>query len=82
MLWQNLNENLAICLNDKNEKIRPYRHLYAEWWLMLGDRIAYASLDRHDLEVLRELLVPLHDHTWYKVILVSPLDAACSIELW
>jgi hypothetical protein len=76
-----LERNLSICLNDKTQKIAPYRRRYPVWWLVLVDRIAYASLDSQDLKVVRGLVAGLNQGAWNKIVLVSPLDAARSLDL-
>jgi hypothetical protein len=67
-----LERNLRICIAEKAKKVAPYKSKYAEWWLVLDDRIGYA-LDASDREQFREAAIPA-GHEFDRIILVSPFD--------
>ncbi len=73
-----LARNLKICIDTKTAKVAPYRHKYAEWWLLLADQIAY-GLSPFDLAQFRSTVALAH--TWDKVIVVNPSDPTDYFEL-
>lgn len=71
--------NLELCISEKVRKITGVRHRYPEWWLAFEDRIAFGSLNGHDVAQLRTSLKVPRDFA--KILLVNPLanDQAISI---
>jgi hypothetical protein len=70
--------NLRLCVEEKTQKIVPFRGKYGQWWLILIDHIGY-GVDQCDRQLYRDhLRVP---HTWEKVILLNPLDHRCAFEI-
>lgn len=47
--------NAQICIDEKTEKIKPYRTSYERWWLVLIDSISF-GLNDLELEVLKSSL--------------------------
>jgi hypothetical protein len=68
-------KNLLICIEEKSRKVAPFRDEYAEWWLVLIDRIGY-GVDICDRELFRKHLT--FDHDWDKIILLNPLSPSQS----
>lgn len=75
---QELERNLRLCLDEKAEKVRPHRHKYPEWWLLLVDRVAF-GLSEHDQVRFQKAFEITHE--WDRVVLVSALDHKCAFEL-
>ena len=71
--------NLAIVVQDKAEKVAPYRHKYPEWWLVLPDYIGFGLGDPMDQRRFRE--APALVHNWDRIILVSPTNLNVSFEV-
>lgn len=65
--------NLRLCVAEKEQKIAPYRHHFAEWWLVLVDQIAY-SMDSEEREIFRAEVMPKIHHGFAKIVLLNPLD--------
>jgi hypothetical protein len=74
-----LERNLRICIAEKAKKVAPYKSKYAEWWLVLDDRIGYA-LDAPDREQFREAVIPA-GHEFDRIVLVSPLDQRHAFQI-
>lgn len=70
--------NLWLCVNEKSQKVRPYRQRYGIWWLLLVDTVAYA-LSIQSRVRFREMFGAIHD--WDNILIVSPLDPTCYFEL-
>lgn len=58
--------NMTAYAAEKAEKVRPYRHKYAEWWLVLVD---YIALAREEADVREHYTRPAD---WDRIILLSP----------
>jgi hypothetical protein len=70
--------NLRICIDEKTWKVKPFRHKYPQWWLILVDRIGY-GVDECDRELFSQHLKMKHD--WDKVLLINPLDPRKAFEV-
>jgi hypothetical protein len=73
-----IQKNLRLCIEEKTNKIAPYRHKYPGWWLILDDRIGY-GVDDCDRKLYREQLGITH--SWDKVILLNPADHRSAFEI-
>jgi hypothetical protein len=74
-----MQRNLMICIAEKSKKRANAKRSYAEWWLVLLDHIGYGLPDREDRDQLRTLVPRAGE--WDKIILLNPLDLACSFVL-
>ncbi len=65
--------NVKIILAEKAAKVEPYRHRYAEWWLVLVDYIARGldNDDRRQMQGMIDLLDP-----WARLIILDPAGRA------
>jgi len=72
--------NLEHCINEKSEKISPYREKYPEWWLVLPDHIGY-GLDEFDQKLLQDE-VKIQSGAFDRIVLLDPRDAtrACVVS--
>ena len=70
--------NLRICIDEKTSKVRPFRHKYPQWWLILIDRMGY-GVDECDRELFSQRLKVQHD--WDKVLLLNPLNTQDAFEV-
>lgn len=66
--------NIRYCIDEKTEKIRPFRERYSRWWLVLVDFLS--GLSRDDPEDERELKT-VEEHLtkpplWEKVLVLRP----------
>jgi len=77
-VFEKVQKNLRICLEEKTRKIARVRHKYPEWWLVLVDRIGY-GVDECDRTLFREHLKV--EHNWDKVVLLNPLDPRSAFEI-
>lgn len=71
--------NLRICIDEKSRKVANFLEKYAEWWLVLEDRIGYGILDDSDQEDLRQLVSV--SAPWSRIVLVNPLNPQLGFEL-
>ena len=62
----------------KTLKTARFRSRYPTWWLILIDRIGY-GVDDCDRDLYRSQLAI--DHSWDKVILLSPLNHRSAFEI-
>jgi hypothetical protein len=70
-----LERNVTICIDEKTKKAidsRIARTKYAEWWLVLIDRVTFGEWV--------DIQIPSHGW-WDKVILLNPLDPTMAIEI-
>jgi hypothetical protein len=65
-----LENNLALCIEEKTRKIAGVRSKYPEWWLLLVDFIAGGTPEPVQVR-----------HDWDKVIVVHPRDYAAAYEV-
>lgn len=77
-VFQEIQKNLRICIEEKTKKIARVRGRYEEWWLVLIDFIGYGVEDC-DRKLYSEHLAI--DHNWNKVVLVNPLNPCSAFEL-
>ncbi len=56
-----IENNIALCVAEKRDKVAPYRSKYPEWWLILVDHIAAGIRSRVQVE-----------HDFDKLIVISP----------
>ena len=73
-----LNRNIRICVLEKTNKVARVRANYPQWWLLLVDHMGF-GLDAAEREELRQLLQL--DHSWDKILIVSPIDPPTAYEL-
>jgi hypothetical protein len=68
-LINEMQQNLSHCINDKIQKITPYRARYPSWWLLLPDYIGFGldDLDRRDFQ---KTFAPTH--IFQKIVLLDP----------
>lgn len=77
-LIDEMQKNIAYCIDEKTKKINSYKSNYQTWWLALVDYIGY-GLDDFDREQFMRFVSIEHD--WDKVILVDPNDLSRTIEI-
>jgi hypothetical protein len=77
-VFQETQKNLRLCIEEKTRKIAPHRHKYPEWWLVLIDRIGF-GVESCDEKLYREHLK--FEHSWDKIVLVSPNNPRWAFEL-
>lgn len=70
-LMGKMEDNMKICIEDKEEKIKKVRAKYPEWWLVLTDHIGF-GLDDFDREIFRDQVKLAHDFD--RVVLLDPRD--------
>jgi hypothetical protein len=70
--------NIHICVTEKTRKVECVRAKYPEWWLVLVDYIGY-GIGKSAQEELRHLLY--FEHSWFKIVIVNPLEAKHGFEL-
>jgi hypothetical protein len=73
-----ISQNLIHCIREKEQKIRPYRSRYPEWWLVLSDHISH-GLDEFDQQHFRRDVTVTH--SFDRVILLNPRDATRSFQV-
>lgn len=77
-VYEELERNLRICITEKTAQIQPFRHRYAEWWLVFVDHVA-RGLDEYDQARFKSTV---HiEHSWDRIVLVSPSDFRNYFEL-
>lgn len=69
-LLSELQVNLLHCIQEKSQKVTPYKARYPEWWLVLPDHIGY-GLDEFDQELFREQ-VTVPESAFDKIVLLDP----------
>jgi hypothetical protein len=70
--------NLRLCIDEKTQKVLAYRSRYPEWWLLLIDYVTYALSEESRAQFKADIHI---DHSWGKVIVVSPLNYTYYFEL-
>lgn len=68
-----LEENLQLCIVQKELKIAPYKNRYSNWWLVMTDHISF-SLNDDDRILFNNEIAPRIKHTFEKIILLDPRD--------
>lgn len=68
------NSNVSLCINDKNEKIKPFIHNYDNWWLLLVDFIGLHGLKEDYQSILPD------KKNFDKVLIVNPITNSLIIE--
>lgn len=69
---------LSHALLDKEEKVRPYKARYKQWWLVLLDHVTWGT-DENDRRQLRE--VAPFTNSFDKVYIVNPENIRDYFEL-
>jgi hypothetical protein len=77
-VFEEIQRNLRLCVENKSRRIAPVRHRYPEWWLVFVDRIGFGVADC-DESFFREHLEVEHD--FQRVILLDPFDATRAFEV-
>lgn len=77
-VFEELERNLRLCIDEKTAKIQGVRDRYPEWWLLLIDHVAYGLSEYDRAQFKGSVSIP---HSWDKVILVNPLDHTHYFEL-
>ena len=71
-IFEQLEHNIRLCINNKTRKAAPYRVRYPEWRLVLIDQIAYGLFDHnHQQQFRKDARIA---HNWDKIIIVSSID--------
>lgn len=79
-LFSKMYKNLAIVIEEKQGKVKPYLNRYSSWWLALVDYLNFGSgLTEKELNQLKKT-VP-SDVVFQKVLLISPTDPANAFTL-
>lgn len=65
-------------VNEKTKKIKPFRRLYGEWWLIMVDYIGY-GLEGLDIDMFQDQVTVLHD--WDRLIIVNPRNPTNYFEI-
>jgi hypothetical protein len=73
-------DNIARCVDEKNDKVEPYRAKYSEWWLVLVDYVA-GGLDEYDKRQLLDRLKPNVQKGFDKVRILHPEDSGKFFDL-
>lgn len=71
------NSNVSLCINVKNEKIKPFIHNYENWWLLLVDFIGLGA-EKEDIEDYQSVLPDKKGFD--KVLIVNPITNSLIIE--
>ena len=58
-----LQNNIQLYSDEKTLKVKPFRNLYKEWWLILVNHIDYRDLDNDKYDI---------KHSWDKLIIIEP----------
>jgi len=78
-LFEMMQRNIQLCIDEKTRKIAKVRNGYPEWWLVLVDMIGW-SLSEFDREIFNDS-VTIDKGDWDKVILVDPRDPGRYFEI-
>ena len=65
---------------EKEKKISTFRSRYAEWWLVLEDRIDFA-VDSEDRPRFKSEVMPGIEHTFDRIVLLDPRDHRRAFEV-
>jgi hypothetical protein len=66
-------QNLRLCVEEKERKVAPYRHKYDEWWLVLINRVDL-HMEAEDYANFRASVVPPIPHSFDRIFFVDPRD--------
>lgn len=70
-LFEELENNIQRCVDEKARKVAPYRQRYSQWWLILVDHIGYA-LNEDERDMFHDDVNIRHD--WGRIVLLDPRD--------
>jgi len=79
-LISQIDTNLQLCVSEKTGKIASYRAKYAEWWLVLSDRIGF-GLDEFEQGLFLEQ-VTVQPGAFDKIVLLDPRDAKRAFQVY
>lgn len=78
-LFEMMQTNIQLCIEEKTHKIAKVRNGYPEWWLVLVDMIGW-GLSEFDQQIFNDC-VTIEKSNWDKVILIDPRDPSRYFEL-
>jgi len=78
-LFEMMQVNLQLCIDEKALKVAKVRERYGEWWLVLVDMIGW-GLSKFDQELFADA-VQIEKRGWDKIILIDPRDPSRSFEI-
>ncbi|WP_060512998.1 hypothetical protein [Pseudomonas sp. NBRC 111124] len=78
-LFEMMQTNLQLCIDEKALKIAKVQERYGQWWLILVDMIAM-GLSKFDQELFADA-VQIERRGWDKIILIDPRDPGRSFEI-
>lgn len=79
LLFEMMQTNLQLCIDEKTKKIDKVRANYQTWWLVLVDMIGW-GLSEFDQELFKDS-VSVDKRDFAKVILIGPRDPARFFEI-
>lgn len=69
-------QDTTHCINEKEQKIKPYRASYSEWWLLLVDHIN--CMDSYDKQ---DIVSSLKKPAAFKRVIVIKQDGSSQFEI-
>lgn len=69
-VYDEVSKNTKHCISTKSSKIKPYREIYKEWWLVLVDSVAYGNYSEY-FENFKETI---GKGLFEKIIVLEALD--------
>jgi hypothetical protein len=73
-------QNISHCIDEKAQKIVPYKNRYNEWWLLLVDTMMMAwNLDSYELQEVRTGIANLRGFN--KIIVIDHFGKNCLLEI-
>jgi len=73
-----IHESLKLIIEEKHEKIKPFKSEYKKWWLILIDYVGY-GIRENEIEGFRSNID--FDLRFNKVFIIPPLNPTQGIEL-
>lgn len=73
-----MEKNIQYCSDEKNRKIKKYKHKYKTWWLALIDHISH-GLDNCEQKLFAQSINIEHD--WDKIIIINPNESIPIVEI-
>lgn len=73
-------QNLRLCVEEKERKVAPHRHKHNEWWLLLINRVDI-HMEAEDYEEFSKKLNPPLVHAFNRILIIDPRDNANWFEI-
>ncbi len=71
-------DSLKIIINEKERKIKKFKSLYENWWLVLVDFVGY-GISTSEVKKIKDGIN--ENKSFKKIILISPTDSKNGIEI-